>query len=92
MKQINYIQERDELEIIFHDVEVPEIIKLKSGIVLEFDTDKLSAIILPHFFQMIHRQPTNQEKFQFIDFKDNTIRIKIDEQTINVKLDLIEEA
>ena len=88
MKQINYIQGRDELEIIFKEVEVPEIIKLDSGIALEFDTDQLSAIILPNFFQMIHRQPTGQEEFKVLEFTEDVLKLQVDQQTINVKMDL----
>ena len=90
MQQINYISDRDELEIVFKEVEVPEVVTLKSGISLEFDTDTLSAIILPNFFQMIHKQPTGQEKFELIDFTDDAMKLQVDHQTINVKLNLTE--
>lgn len=88
MTQINYIQDRDDLEILFKDVEVPEVIKLESGISLEFDEKQLSAIILPHFFQMIHRQPTGQEKFKLLEFTQDMLKLQVDQQTINVKMDL----
>lgn len=90
MKQVNYIQDRDELEIVFKDVEVPEVVKLKSGISLEFDEEELSAILLPNFFQMIRRHPTGQEEIQLLNFDEGLMKIKVDEQIVNVKMDLTE--
>lgn len=88
MVQTNYIQERDELEIIFKEVDVPEVVTLSSGISIEFTTDALSAIILPNFFQMVHLPPTNEIDFVCID--DNVLKLAIGEQKINVKLNLLE--
>lgn len=88
MSHINYISEQDELEILFKEVEVPEVVKLDSGVSLEFDEKELSAIILPNFFQMIHRQPTGQEDIQLVEFNDTMMKLTIDGQIINVKIDL----
>ena len=53
MVQVNYIADTDELELIFTKiVETPDVVKLDNGIIFEFDTDNLSAIILPNFGQM----------------------------------------
>lgn len=90
MSKINYIKERDELEILFKEVEVPEVVKLSSGIIFEFDDTALSAIILPNFFQMIHRSPTPNMNFELIEIDENTLKIKLNEQIINVKLNLYE--
>ena len=90
MKQVNYIQNCDELEILFKEVEVPEVIKLDSGISLEFDNKQLSAIILPNFFQMLHRQPTGQEEIKLVDWNTDTLQLNIDGQIVNVKLGLKE--
>lgn len=94
MKQIRYIKERDELEIILQEVDIPEVVKLKNGVFLEFDGKNLSSIILPNFFQMIHRQPVPNAVFTYegVDFFDKimTITIKLNEQKINIKCDLLE--
>lgn len=88
MVQVNYIQERDELEILFKEVEVPEVVTLSSGVSIEFTPDALSAIILPNFFQMVHMPPTDQIEFVCID--DNVLKLRLGEQNINVKLNLLE--
>lgn len=93
MVQTNYIQERDELEIVFKEVDVPEIIKTDDGITFEFDSENLSAIILPYFGQMIYRQLPHIEDLSeaSIIFEDLTLellKLKINDRNINVKINL----
>ena len=92
MAQVNYIEERDELEVIFKEVDIPEVIKMDNGIILEFDMEDLSAIILPHFFQMIHQQlmyPTNPNdlSIEFNGFTEELLKLTVNNQNVNVKLD-----
>ena len=95
MKQVNYIKERDELEVVFKETEVPSTIQLKNSISLEFnEKDELSAIIMPNFLQMIHRPYTPDLVFSYEDmsfFDENMVlTIKINDQKVNVKCDLSE--
>lgn len=90
MPTLNYVSERDDLEVKFNDIETPQIIKLSSGIMLEFDDDDFGAIVLPNFFQMIHRQPTSNTNFEFLKIDNDILKIKVDEQTVNIKLDFSE--
>ena len=89
MPKINYLKDIDDLEIIFKSNDIPEVIKLQSGITLEFDSEQLTAIILPHFFQMLHRQYM-EETIEFMEFNDNMVKLKLNEQIINIKIDLSE--
>ena len=88
MVQVNYNQDRDELEILFKEVDVPEVVTLGSGVLIEFSPDALSAIILPNFFKMVHMPPTDDIEFTCID--NNVLKLKIGEHKINVKIDLLE--
>ena len=95
MVQVNYIQERDELEIVFKEIDVPEVLKMDNGVVLEFDEETLSTIILPNFWQMVHRQlmhqtPPTEASIKFKNFTTELIRLNINGQDVNIKLNLKE--
>lgn len=95
MVQINYIQERDELELQFKQCDTPYCKKLNGGITLEFNTDdELTSIILPNFFKLIQRQPDPNINFEYdkaiFDEYALTLILKMNNQSINVKIDLTE--
>ena len=94
MKHINYVAERDELIITLKETETPMIVTLRNNVMLEFDDMGLSAIIMPHFFQMIGRPPIIGADFQYegAEFIDQTMTIIIamNGQRINIKCDLSE--
>ena len=91
MVQVNYIPDTDELELIFTKiVETPEIVKLDNGIIFEFDTDNLSAIILPNFGQMTRITGLENLSIEFESFTPELLKIKINDQIVNIKIDLTE--
>lgn len=92
MTQVNYVDERDELEVIFKEIENPEIFRLSNGIFMEFGPNELSAIILPNFGQMIHMPADiiNDAMLEFISFDSEALKISLNEQSINIKIDLTE--
>lgn len=95
MVQTNYIQERDELELVFKEVDTPEVVKMNNGVVLEFDEETLSTIILPNFWQMVYRQLMHQTSpteasIKFNGLTTELIRLNINDQDVNVRLDLSE--
>ena len=90
MVQVNYVEDRDELEVIFCNEDAPEVFKFSNGIFFEFSTDKLSAIILPNFARMTHIPNLSDVSFEFDSFEDELLKIKIDEQVVNIKIDLSE--
>ena len=91
MVQVNYIADTDELELIFTKiVETPEVVKLDNGIIFEFDTDNLSAIILPNFGQMTRITGLENLSIEFESFTPELLKIKINDQIVNIKIDLTE--
>ena len=91
MVQVNYIPDTDELELIFTKiVETPEVVKLDNGIIFEFDTDNLSAIILPNFGQMTRITGLENLSIEFESFTPELLKIKINDQIVNIKIDLTE--
>ena len=93
MTVTEYISERDELNIKFKECETPYCVELSGGITIEFDQeDNLSNIVLPNFFQMIHKQPTQNINIEYDHafFEDHilTLVLKMQQQSINVKIDL----
>lgn len=90
MAQVNYIHERDELEVVFKEVDIPEVVKLSSGITFEFGPNELSAIILPNFGQMIHVQGLEHSSLKFESLDQDSLKVKFNEQIVNIKLDLSE--
>ena len=91
MVQVNYIPDTDELELIFTKiVETPEIVKLDNGIIFEFDTNNLSAIILPNFGQMTRITGLENLSIEFESFTPELLKIKINDQIVNIKIDLTE--
>ena len=90
MVQVNYVHERDELEVVFKEVDIPEVVKISSGVTFEFGPNELSAIILPNFGQMIHVQGLEYASLEFESLDQDSLKIKFNEQTVNIKLDLSE--
>jgi hypothetical protein len=91
MVQVDYIKETDELKVIFaEEVDIPEVVKLNNGVIFEFAPDYLSTIILPNFGQMMHFQGLENAFIEFESFTSEVLKIKIDEQIINIKIDLSE--
>ena len=91
MVQVNYIADTDELELIFTKiVETPDVVKLDNGIIFEFDTDNLSAIILPNFGQMTRITGLENLSIEFESFTPELLKIKINDQIVNIKIDLTE--
>lgn len=93
MVQINYIEQSDELEVVFKEVDIPEVVKMDNGIIFEFDSENLSAIILPHFWQMIYQQlmysaNPNDSSIEFDSFSEDLLKLKVNGQNVNIKLDL----
>lgn len=91
MVQVNYIPDTDDLEIVFTEiVETPEVVKLNNGIMFEFDSDSLSAIVLPNFGKMVHITGLENLSIEFESFTSELLKIKINDQIINIKIDLTE--
>ena len=93
MKHVNYIEERDELEVILKESDAPKVVTLDNNIALEFDDDDdLSAIVMPNFMQMMRvpLPPDSQFVYEGVSFhdKDMILTIKLNEQKINIKCDL----
>ena len=92
MVQVNYRIEGDELEVVFEETDNPEVVRLSNGVSFEFTPTKLSAIVLPNFAQMVHMSSNMIENadLEFDSFNSELLKIKFNEQNINVKLDLDE--
>lgn len=91
MVQVNYISDIDELEIVFTKiVDTPEVVKLDNGIMFEFDSDNLSAIILPNFGKMTRIAGLENLSIEFESFTSELLKIKINDQIVNIKIDLTE--
>ena len=96
MKKIKDIKfDYDTLEIIFKKNKVPQVLKLKNGVMLEFDKKTLTAIVLPKFFKSLNIQPQSLKcKDIKLDEKNEEILIVIElstnKKTINLKIDISE--
>ena len=95
MTQTNYIDETDDLEICFKDCDIPIVKRMSNGVDFEFDSEyNLTKIVLPKFCQMIHRQYPPNTIFQYdhaiFDKNHATIIIKVNNQSIKVRIDLSE--
>jgi len=92
MVQVNYQSQRDELEVIFKEVDVPEVVKLDNGIFIEFTSEELSAIVLPNFAHMIGIpiEIVDNAKLNFKSFNNDSLKIMLNEQNVNIKIDLAE--
>lgn len=92
MVQVNYQSQRDELEVIFKEIDVPEVIKLDNGIFIEFTSEELSAIVLPNFAHMIGMpvEMVDDAELKFKSFDNDSLKIMLNEQNVNIKIDLVE--
>lgn len=92
MVQVNYQSQRDELEVVFKEVDVPEVVKLDNGIFIEFTPEELSAIVLPNFAHMIGMpiEMVDNANLNFKSFDNDLLKIMLNEQNVNIKIDLVE--
>lgn len=92
MVQVNYQSQRDELEVVFKEVDVPEVVKLDNGIFIEFTSEELSAIVLPNFAHMIGMpvEMVDDAELNFKSFDNDSLKIMLNEQNVNIKIDLAE--
>lgn len=91
MVQVNYIQDTDDLEVLFTDkIDIPEVVKLDNGVIFEFTPETLSAIILPNFGKMIHMNNLIDTSIEFKSFTFEMLKLKINNQIINIKINLDE--
>lgn len=90
MVQVNYIEGIDELEIVFKEVDIPEVVKISNGITFEFDSEDLSAIILPNFGKMIHFNELSDASIEFDSFSEQMLKINLNGQIISIKINLDE--
>lgn len=92
MVQVNYQSQRDELEVVFKEIDVPEVVKLDNGIFIEFTSEELSAIVLPNFARMIGMpvEMVDNAELNFKSFDNDSLKIMLNEQNVNIKIDLAE--
>lgn len=94
--KIKYIPQEDILEVILKKNKIPEVLKLSSGVMLEFNKKRLTAIVLPNFLQAIHHPKDPNVKIEFDKMKLNEeenrliLTLKIYERIVNIKIDLDE--